>query len=377
MANTVQDFTSVTLFTPTADASLQIGTGIDGYVDDFRVTIGKAFHPYPGSFLVANDSFGSSTVDSEWDYVVPTAGERASVGPVSGMYDWRDAGPVAQYTDANPGGGGANDSGLDPILDVIDSTSRRLTGLDFSPDGTKVVACSYSGIIATFSLSTAWDISTASQTGTSITGVTLANNVRFVDNGNKIVYIRATDTMATRDLATQWQVANTDAENSAVMSKSEWGKGAQSYDGPWSVTNDGLYAYGLVRDATTPNHYFFLIAPLNTAFDFDDRGTITEYSFGTTSVAASTTSGTVHLSESGERATIFGVDGSAEAIHSIVMSTPFDAGTGTLVPPNPMPNVATNYDMCAFSPDLRRIFAWNAIFVTNFDEYGYYAIPSV
>ena len=277
------------------------------------------------------------------------------------------ANSLLTLTDANPGGGGANNTGLDPILDVIDNASRRLTGLDFSPDGMNCVACSQSGIIASFSLSTAWDLSTATQTGSSVTGVTLANNVRFNEDGTRITYLGASDLFRIRPLATPYQVASSDSESVNTISKAEMGcSGSNDPIACMALDGSGIWVYGTNTGATSAAKLIWV--PLGTDYDFSTPGTPVLATAVQGNIHSSPFSSSIYADIAGEDVMLLaGVD--PERIFRWDLSVAFDPDSQVSTNSNDI-NVTQNYDMMAVARDFSRIIVWDAVFVTQLDIFG-------
>lgn len=291
-----------------------------------------------------------------------------SITPFLGGDDWPTASgynmtATLQLTD---GTGGAGGTGLDPILDVIDSVSRRLTGLDFSPDGLNCVCCAYSGIIASFSLSTAFDLSTATQTGSNITGVTLANNVRFNDDGTYITYLETGDQMRIRSLATAYTVASTDTADAATITKAEMGcVGSNDPIAAMAVDGTGIWVYGTADSGTT---FTLKWVPLSTAYDFSTNGTVVESTTSHGNLHNGPTASSIIGARDGKAVFLF-AGTHPENLNKFVLSTAFDPDTETYTTSSEW-DIAQAYSMMVWNVDMTQAHAWNAIFVTAFDSFN-------
>jgi hypothetical protein len=109
---------------------------------------------------------------------------------------------------------------------ALDVSSRETSpyGLFFKSDGTKMYVCgSSSESVNEYSLSTAWDISTASYTHNFFVGSpqTKPTCLSFKDDGNKMYVSGGTNTVIEYNLSTAWNVSTASSSQSFDVSSQE------------------------------------------------------------------------------------------------------------------------------------------------------------
>lgn len=98
------------------------------------------------------------------------------------------------------------------ILNIGGLTFDYLTGIEFRPDGSRFYVSGMTGSgfkIAQYDLSTNWDITTASLTGSF--AISECAGIRFKDDGSKIFVIELSsiDTLKRYELVTEWDITTT------------------------------------------------------------------------------------------------------------------------------------------------------------------------
>lgn len=150
------------------------------------------------------------------------------------------------------------------------SSARYPRGMDFKPDGTEVYVCSiaYSDIHQ-YTLSTAWDISTASSTRSFDTTRTNYNHgIRFKPDGTKMYTVGGASTESESDqysLSTAWDISTASYESTLAHSS------YNSLPEDNMFNNDGTKYYVLGSSVTEIITY-----SLTTAYDLSTASYVSE-----------------------------------------------------------------------------------------------------
>lgn len=273
------------------------------------------------------------------------------------------ANATASYTDGTGGSGG---TGLVPILDVIDVTSRRLSGIDFSPDGLICVVCSYSGEVATFTLSTAYDVSTASLLGTALTGQTLATNVHFNEDGTHVTFMRSTDILSILPVATAYTIDG-DTVSVDTLTKTELMGYSSSHDPIHTMAQDGtgVWSYGRI-DVTT---HTIVWTPLGTAYDFGTPGTPVSSNVDYTNIVSTPVDGGIIASSDGKTIQMFS-GAAAQTMQNFELAVGFTPDGTEVNTSSSDLDITQNFDMASWSKDYERLFVWNGPFTPVLYEFA-------
>jgi hypothetical protein len=265
--------------------------------------------------------------------------------------------------------GGDGGTGLTPILDVISNTNRRFTGIDFNDDGTACVAVSYDGNIASFALSTAYDLSTATQTGsTSTVGGILASNVRFSETGEYITWNNYADQLHIMPLATAWVVASTDTKGSEILTKTELQGYTSSFDPNPIMVPDGTGVWTAGLGAVAKETIIYV--PLSTPYDFSTNGTpvvdtLTDYGpFG------SPTTSSLWCQPDGLKLIYFQALSNPDQYQEWSLTTANDASSGvTRTTDTTLGSQTQTWGHIAFSRDLQIMFSYNPVTPTSYKRW--------
>lgn len=301
--------------------------------------------------------------------LLESAGATTANFPAAADWNFGTDGDAALYS-LTDGSGGVGGTGLDPFLDVISPIDRRCTGLDFSDDGTACIGIAYDGILASFSLSTAYDLSTAVQTGSSKTGLTLGTNCRFSENGDYVTWMAATDTLYIAPLATNWVVQSTDTTSAATLTKTELMGYSASHDPLHCMHPDGtgVWSYGQVSAGV----YTLVWMPLSTPYDFSTNGTPVDDATNYTNIASTPASGSLHANEDGTKVVLFGAT-VPESYVEIDLTTAFDPSAGITFTQNTEilgSDQTQGYEQLAFSRDLQTLFSYDNLAMTVLKKWG-------
>jgi len=259
------------------------------------------------------------------------------------------ANAIYNYTDGSGGNGG---TGLTPILDVISNTNRRFGGCSVSPDGTKAVALSYDGIIASFELSTPYDLSTATQTGTSKPSLgTLCSAPMFTGAGNYVTYHASNDTFYLLALATPYEVASTDTVTSSATEAQIMGYSA-STDPIHTLSEDGtgIWSYGRVDVST----YTLTWTPLSVAYDLTSYGTVEHNSTNYTNVPGGPSGGSMIAQDDGTRIHIFD-GGTSDAMQQFDVAA-FDPASGNTRTEDTSFDITQDSVIASWSKDFSHVY---------------------
>lgn len=210
------------------------------------------------------------------------------------------------------------------------STDSSMNGLYFKPDGTKFyVAGQQNNSIREFSMSTAWDVSTASVTSNSyndgLSNSTYAG-VDFSPDGTKLYRHNGTDTYQS-SMTTAWDITTASFDGSLPSAPSDW------VDYRWSnfdFNSNGTSVY-IPYDAGGGVDRF----TLTTAYDITtavapEPTNAADYYSTEFLVNFSTSIGTATISEDGTKWFIIYGSSSGSALRRYDMSTPGDLSTSSL-----------------------------------------------
>jgi len=290
--------------------------------------------------------------------------------PSSSAWNYGTDGDGATYvlTDGTGGDGG---TGLAPVFNVISNANRRLTGMDFGADGLTLIASSSDGTFATFSLTTAFDPSTASQTGTTHTGHTSASNVRFNEDGTYVTWQQAIDRIYIMPLATAYVVETTDTPSATSLHKLDLMGYSNNHDPVMTMNQDGtgVWAYGVTALSTFNLSYL----PLSTPYDFSSKGTVVS---NTTTNRANEISipwgGSLWIQADGLGVTIHG-NSVPEPYITVTMNAANDPSDETgdySWDEDPSLGAMTQtWEQSIFSVDRQIMFTYDNLTVTNFSRW--------
>ena len=220
---------------------------------------------------------------------------------------------------------------------VTQVTAGTATGVKFGDSGTKmyILSSTTTDVVYQYTLSTAWDILTASYASKSLTvsgqDATM-NDIAFSSDGTKLYAIGSSnDAVYQYTLSTAWDVSTgTYASKSlAVVTQDSVGRG-------FVFSSDGTKGYMVGDTNNTIYQYTFSVA-----WDIS-TGTYASKSFGVASQSTSPsalcfkTDGTIlYLLEDGS--------GVLNAIHQYTLSTPWDISTATYASKTISTLLETNY----------------------------------
>ena len=299
----------------------------------------------------------------------PAGGPAAPVFPDASGWNYGTDGDGATYvlTDGTGGDGG---TGLAPVLDVISNTNRRLTGADFSEDGLAMVACSLDGIFATFALTTAFDPSTATQTGSSHTGHTTCTGVRFNEDGTYVTWLQAVDRFYIMPLATPYVVESTDTPTGNIAKLTLIGY-SNSHDPIHAMNQDGtgIWTYGV----TAAGIHNFAYMPLSTPYDFTSTGTlVVNTATGHGNIITTPWGGSLWVQADGLAVTLHG-NGVPEIYATVTMNVANDptdeTGDYSWVEDTSLGDMTQTWEQSVFSVDRQIMFTYDTLVPTNFSRW--------
>lgn len=201
----------------------------------------------------------------------------------------------------------------------VTSESTLPEEIRFKPDGTKVFVLDFADDeVLQYSLSTAWDASTGLYDSKSFSVASQELNpqgLEFNSNGTKMYVCGQTDAVYQYTLSTAWDVSTASYDSVSFSTAS------QITGVPWSMSfSDGgakLYVVGSTSD--TIFQY-----SLSTAYDLSTAS----YSSKSFSVGTEATSPTgIKVSSNGT--TVFVVDNSSDSVYKYTLSTAYDISTAS------------------------------------------------
>jgi len=201
----------------------------------------------------------------------------------------------------------------------VTSESTLPEEIRFKPDGTKVFVLDVAdNEVLQYSLSTAWDVSTASYDSKSFSVASQELNpqgLEFNSDGTKMYVCGQTDAVYQYTLSTAWDVSTASYDSVSFSTAS------QITGVPWSMSfSDGgakLYVVG-----STPDTIFQY--SLSTAYDLSTAS----YSSKSFSVGTEATSPT-GIKVSSDGTTVFVVDNSSDSVYKYTLSTAYDISTAS------------------------------------------------
>ena len=281
----------------------------------YAVTLTPSSASSDGTFTLGSGSFASTDVGKR---IVGNGGEAiltAADGSYSVVTAFDDSSAIASGSWSmfaltfDGTDGVAVNSLIDPArFDLASNTSNTASlssaswgGVTFKTDGTKMYVTEYGGnqSVQQWSLSTAWDVSTATSDSVSFRDANWATPMatQFSSDGTKMfVLARSTDTVYGYTLSTAWDVSTASYANDSV-----------------SITtyNPSPYGFYFVPDGSK----FFVSG--------DSRDTVVEYTMST-NYDVSTASFTREISVSAQDGTPYGITLSPDGKKLIVMGNTGD-----------------------------------------------------
>lgn len=304
--------------------------------------------------------------DTSEPFTDSLAGSSGLVDLITSGYDIGTDGANVLWS-LTDGTGGTGGTGLKPILDVISPVNRRFGGCSVSPDGTACVATSYDNILASFALSTPYDLSTATQTGSSKTGLSLLSGTpQFAGAGAYVTYAGASDSLHCITLATPYVVESTDTTQTSATEVQIMGYGS-SADNVYHLAENGtgIWAYGRVDVST----YTLVWNPLSTPYDLTTFGTPEHNSTNYTAVPSGPSQGVIIASPDGTRLHAFAGSGADKLIQYDVAA--FDPASGNTRTEDTSVDITTDYANCSWSTDFSHIYISGSFTSPGFvDIYG-------
>lgn len=147
----------------------------------------------------------------------------------------------------------------------VGTTVDPLRGLDVSPDGTKFIMCTGTGIVVTVTCPTPWSLTGASA-GSWTTGLGSAANRQWMSSDGLILYQQASGTIYKRSLATAWTpvsagtTTTTLAESTflaSLLPPASYSSGPYFGGGSFSADGRRFFGYGMPGGLGYP--YFWAI----------------------------------------------------------------------------------------------------------------------
>ena len=274
-----------------------------------KVTIGDA--PASGSYAVGYDlsvaAYDSKSFSVAGQSSLPVAGRLGASG--TKMFICNYYGNILQYTLSTAYD--VSSASYDSVA-YNPSEAANLQGLEFKADGTKMYVMDYGGTDSVFqySLSTAWDISTASYDSKSfsLSSQDTSNQGIFMrqDDGLKLYLMAADDKVYQYTLSTAWDISTA------------------SYDSK---------SYSVNSEETTPTEVFFSSDGLKFFISGVAGDDVTEYSMTTAwdVSTASPTGNTVSSQATQPYGLFFKPDGTKMYIVTDTNDTIYQYSTGSTV----------------------------------------------
>jgi hypothetical protein len=234
-------------------------------------------------------------------------------------------------------GTGLSGATYDSISFSAASQTATTHGVDFKPDGTKMYVVARTGtFVFQYSLSTPWDVSTASYDSKSFTQSLdgTGSDIHFKSDGTKMYFIgRNTDFVYQYTLSTPWDVST------ASYDSVSFSVGTQSTL-PWSLylTDDGTRMY--VNDDATDVIYQYT---LGTAWDMSTAS----YASKSFSHASQDTTPTGHMLSS-DGLSLYVGGGVNDDVYKYTLSTAWDISTASYS--------SESFSMSAENTDLHNIY---------------------
>jgi len=188
-------------------------------------------------------------------------------------------------------------------------------GLEFKPDGTKMYVSTTSSVMLQYSLSTAWDLTTASYDSVSASITSSAAGLKFKSDGTRCFVVSYNGGYIYEyDLSTAWDIS-TLTYNSVGINVSS--RDTQPWD--MDVSSDGTKLY--FAGNSTDNIYQY---DLSTAWDLSTASFTTGNTFTSTQ-----TSNLAGCALNNDGTALFGTDYSSSTMYKYDLSTAYDITTAS------------------------------------------------
>jgi len=218
-------------------------------------------------------------------------------------------------------------------------------GIDFKPDGTKMYLSTTSSTMLQYSLSTAWDLTTASYDNVSASITSSAAGLKFKSDGTRCFVVSYNGGYIYEyDLSTAWDIS-TLTYNSVVLNVSA--RDTQPWD--MDVSSDGTKLY--FAGNSTDNIYQY---NLSTAWDLSTASFTTGNTFTSTQ-----TSNLAGCALNNDGTALFGTDYSSSTMYKYDLSTAYDITTASYSNINTSAISAAGYSSpfaFTFKPDGSSVF---------------------
>jgi len=236
-----------------------------------------------------------------------------------------EVGGSTKVTVGDAAAGGSYTQGYDLSVAAYDSVSFSVASqattpqtFNFKSDGTKLYVLNGTDVVYQYSLSTAYDLSTASYDSVSFsltTQTTTATASTFSSDGTKL-YIGeySTDTILQYSLSTAWDLSTASYDSKTLNVSANAGNPNNLL-----MSSDGLTLW--VTDGSTPYAYEYT---LSTAND------ISTGSYANKSLNLSST-GSVNSFGFNSNGTILTITGASSTIYQYSLSTAYDISTATIL----------------------------------------------
>lgn len=237
-------------------------------------------------------------------------------------YTFSNSGDVQSFqleVTGNSAGFGITDLSYDSKSADVSSQIAYAAGVAFKTDGTKMyvtsAASTGSGDVFQYTLSTAWDVSTASYDSVSYSNGSITNGygLQFKSDGTRL-YIQAyeDDRVYEHTLSTAWDLSTTSATGNSLYYGSQT---ASAYD--FTISSDGTKIY--VSNNDSPMYQY----TMSTAWDISTAS----YDSVTFAVSGQTPDDGWYVQFNSDGTKMFGVN--ADDIYQYSLSTAWDLSTAS------------------------------------------------
>jgi len=256
--------------------------------------------------------YAVSTDDrTTWSVANASDGVRPIVRDNAGTWQYNsDAGSLSGYS--------LSSIVYDSVSTSIASQVAAPFSIDVSSDGLNFYVLANNGAVFQYTLSTAWDASTASYSSKSFAAYTggsgTPNAVRFKSDGTKMYILRKTPDVITQyTLSTAWDVSTASLDATSFTTTSQE-SGPESF----YFKSDGTKLY-VVGNATDSVHQY----SLSTAWD------VSTSSYDSVSFSLSPLTGNFGITFSGDGSKFFIVDNTSDKIYEYSLSTSWDLSSAS------------------------------------------------
>lgn len=212
-----------------------------------------------------------------------------------------------------------SNASYDSVSFSVSSQATVPTGVFFKSDGTAMYVVGQSSDSAhQYTLSTAWDVSTASYASKSFSFASQESNpqgISFKSDGSKVYIIGFGSTIYQYSLSTAWDISTASYDSVSASTSSQF------FPRGLHFRPDGTYFYVIGNGRDSVDQY-----SLSTAWDIS---TVTNDNVNFSVSSEDGEAASVYFNPDGTKAYVLGTNQSADAVYEYTLSTAWDLSTAS------------------------------------------------